>query len=87
MFSTTFIGAITESTGLSSSTPAVPSSTIVPTPKPSPITALFADTKLKLTLKVSAPSKTGLAVSFKMDTVIVLVVSPGAKVTLPEIAV
>ena len=59
----TMVGLLTAATcGRSSSVPpfmpVVPSSTIVPTPTPSPIVARLADAvaKLKFTLKVSGPS-------------------------------
>ena len=85
--STTLMSA-TDKTGLSLSagvpggTVPVPSSLMVPTPRLSAIEALVAVTKL--TLKVSTPSNT---VSLEIAMVTVCVVTPGAKVSEPAVAV
>ena len=72
--------ATIERLGVSLSEPPapVPSSLIVPMPKPSAILAFVAPDKL--TLKVSMPSNTASLLIF---SVIVCVVTPGAKVSVP----
>ena len=74
----------TASVGVSLSVPPlpVPSSRIVPTPTPSAIVALIG--AARLTRKVSVPSN---RLSFRIGTVIVCVVTPGAKVSVPAPAV
>ena len=60
----------------------VPSSRMVPMPRLSAIVALA--TLVRLTLKVSDPSN---GVSLVIGTVTVCVVTPGAKVSVPLVAV
>ena len=76
----------TANAGVSFSLPPVPVplSIIVPMPRLSAIVALVG--LLKLTRKVSAPSKTGTPASLRIATVIVCVVTPGAKLSVPDVA-
>ena len=71
---------LTASVGVSSSVPPapVPSSRIVPTPVPSAMTAFTG--ALSVALKASLPSKIA---SFRIATVIVWLVTPGAKLNVP----